>query len=58
MPTLHETKAHDEADDLAPGADQKAAPFDVEAAAEVLLAVIGPNDPFIDKSMLKVYPCN
>lgn len=56
--TREEAQKRDEADALASGADQKAAPFDVEAAAEVLLAVIGPNDPFIDKSLLKVYPCN
>lgn len=58
MTTLQETQARDEADALASCAEHKAAPFDAEAAAVVLLAVIGPNDPFIDHSLRKVYPCN
>lgn len=57
MLTLQETQARNEADALTSGADQKVAPFDVEAVAEVLLAVIGPNDPLPDQDMLKVYPC-
>lgn len=58
MLTLQETQARNEAGALAYSADQKAAPFDVEALAAALLAAVGPNDPSIDKSLLKVYPCN
>lgn len=57
MLTLQETQAHHKVGALASGADQKAAPFDVEALAAALLAATGPNDPFPDEDMLKVYPC-
>lgn len=36
---------------------KKTKPFDAERAAKVLLAIIGPNSPFPDQDMLKVYPC-
>lgn len=57
MLTLQEPQAHQGAGAPTSGADQKAAPFDVEALAAALLAAVGPNDPFPDQDMLKVYPC-
>lgn len=57
MLTLQETQAHHGAGTLTSGADQKPAPFDVEALAAALLAATGPNDPLPDEDMLKVYPC-
>lgn len=54
--TRDEAQKREEAEALASGADQIAAPFDAERAAKVLLAIIGPNDPFPDQDKLKVYP--